>query len=1084
MPLNFKTIKMKKTFTLLFAVILSSAGIQFCAAQSPAKKFSIAAMPAFVQELQQGPPPVELMQNDPALYRRLLKRRTVLTGILQKAVADKQLPKEALEALNTNITPPNPANTSKKESITAAANFQFVKDINTSKDASPYNFNFNYTPAFAVLNKVVYYTADDGIHGSELWRSDGTEEGTYLVKDINPGSASGNAYYIIVFKSKLYFMAYAPETGYELYRSDGTDAGTILLKDIVPGSGSSQPYHFTAMNNSLHFTTIGAYNVSQLWKTDGTAAGTVMVTDIYSAYSASGIGQLINANNVLFFTAYNYAYGRELWRSDGTAGGTYMLKDINIANNNNYSDWNGPANLTAYNSKLYFSANDGYNRMLWQSDGTTAGTTVAPYGNGIILTSNNYGVYQDQPFAIAKNSLFFSGYYYTTGTELYKYNPANTAGIVLVKDIATADVSLGIITENIRSMNDTVYFLVPDFTGTTYELWKSAGTAANTKLVKALPGYANSYSMNVAGNNLYFTTASPEYGYEPWISNGSTAGTKLLKDVNTGAAGSGPGIYTLCNNKVYFSAYAASSGTELWITNGTTGGTKLVKNINTAATASGVPFSNYQNRFATVLSNDKIVFNAYTRTTGYELWKSNGTAAGTTLVKDIIPGENSGYPELYASKNGKAYFMASDSTGECIYMTDGTSAGTKKLGNTSSYIYDIKVADNGTVFYSVYNNSYELWRTDSSGTNFRLRTNIGSVSIGVAGNLCYFTAPSNYGYELWKSNGTLSGTNLLADIFPGSGSSSPGNFIAFNNKILFTAYNGVASYLCMSNGTTTGTKLLTSSISPNFNAGTAMLNGKLYFNAYESTLGYELYSTDGTAEGTGLVKDIYAGSSNSYPQQLTLVGNTIYFQAADATNYNALWKTNGTAAGTKLVKTSPNADGNFYIGNLTSAAGKLYFTFNQALWSSDGTTAGTTTVSDGGLSGITNIIYLLGMGNKLFINGYNYAYGYELYEGDASASVAEFASKAVTKTINTSGLTAQIIANPFVNDLKININSPRNQQVTVTVNNYAGQQLISKTITLNAGTNFISFNGSNWTQGMYVINLYSDTGSISLKAIK
>lgn len=1075
---------MKTTLTLLCIMLLLLENSQHCFAQSAMKKVSLEGMPAFVKELQQGAPPKELILQDPVLYQRLLKRRAVFTGMLQKAVADKQLPKEALQVLNTVREQPQSANTNNNEGFSTAADFPLVKDINTSKDANPYNYNFNYTPTFAVSNNVVYYAADDGIHGAELWRSDGTEEGTYLVKDINPGSASGNAYYITVFKNKLYFMAYTIETGYELYRSDGTNGGTVLLKDIIAGASSSQPQHFAIANNSLYFTaTASAFN-SQLWKTNGTTAGTVMVADIYTTNNFSNAAQLTAANNILFFTAYSYTYGRELWRSDGTAAGTYMLKDINTSNYY-YDNGDGPTNLTSYNARLYFSASDGYTRTLWQSDGSTAGTTVVPYSNSIFLENTSYAVYQDQPFAIAKNSLFFAGSSSTTGTELYKYNPSNTTGIVLVKDISTADVGSRITSEIIRSLNDTIYFILPDFTGTTYNLWKSDGKNGNTKIIKNLPGNVNSYGMNVAGNNLYFSTYSPEYGYEPWISDGSGAGTKLLKDVNPGATGSAPGIFTFCNNKVYFVAASAIAGSELWNTAGNTGSTKLVKNINTTATANGPQSNNNENRFGVALNNNQILFTAYTRTTGYELWKSNGTASGTTIIKDLMPGETSFYPEIYAAKNGKAYFTGSDSTGECIFVTDGTAAGTKKIAIAPNYIYELQVADDGTVFYISALNNIELWRTDSSGTNFKLRTNLGSLEIGIAGNTCYFSAESAYGFELFKSNGTIAGTNLVADIYPGSLSSSPAYFTQLGNKILFSAFNGATTYLCVSDGTTSGTKVLSTTIDPYLWAGAAVYKGKLYFQAYESTLGAELYSTDGTAAGTGLVKNINVSNVNSDLRNFTVAGNTLYFQAYDADNGYALWKTNGTGAGTKVVKTSPNGDGYFFVNNLTSAGGKLYFTYNQLLWVSDGTTAGTTAVSAPGLSNVTSIGYLLGAGNKLFISGYDYTYGYEFYEGDATAGVAAFAAtKAISNTINTSGLTAQLVNNPFINDLKIGINAPKNQQVRITVNNYAGQQLVSKTITINAGTNLISLNAGNWIQGLYMINVYSDTGSISLKAVK
>ena len=88
---------------------------------------------------------------------------------------------------------------------------------------------------FQVMNGVLYYSFDDGVHGRELWRSDGTAAGTVLVKDINPADGSFPKS-LTVFNNQLFFAAWSAGSGYELLRSDGTEAGTILLKNICPGT--------------------------------------------------------------------------------------------------------------------------------------------------------------------------------------------------------------------------------------------------------------------------------------------------------------------------------------------------------------------------------------------------------------------------------------------------------------------------------------------------------------------------------------------------------------------------------------------------------------------------------------------------------------------------------------------------------------------------------------------------------------------------------------------------------------------------------------------------------------------------------
>jgi len=129
------------------------------------------------------------------------------------------------------------------------------------------------------VNGTLFFRANDGIHGEELWKSDGTAAGTMMVKDLNPGAGSSSPGSLTNVNGTLYFAAANGINGVELWKSNGTQAGTVLVKDINAG-GSSSPQYLTNVNGTLFFAADDGVNGSELWKSNGTAAGTVLVKDI------------------------------------------------------------------------------------------------------------------------------------------------------------------------------------------------------------------------------------------------------------------------------------------------------------------------------------------------------------------------------------------------------------------------------------------------------------------------------------------------------------------------------------------------------------------------------------------------------------------------------------------------------------------------------------------------------------------------------------------------------------------------------------------------------------------------------------
>lgn len=392
------------------------------------------------------------------------------------------------------------------------------------------------------------------------------------------------------------------------------------------------------------------------------------------------------------------------------------------------------------------------------------------------------------------------------------------------------------------------------------------------------------------------------------------------------------------SNKIYFTGVDAGNGKELWVTDGTPGGTSLVKDINPGP-ASSTP----QNM---VVFNNALYFFASTPADGIELWKSDGTLGGTVMLKDINPGAgNSAVPATYMFPN-------------------------------TNYLYF--VADDGT-------SGAELWRTDGSpgGTILLKDINPGFASSNPSGFTTYgldvmFSATDlANGAELWKTDGTLAaapaGTILVKDIAPGFFGSNPSMFLVFNNKVYFDALdftNGFEPWV--TDGTELNTSLL-KDIDPGFGFSFPILfdavfmNNKFYFPASTTADGLEVWYSDGTTANTLPFLDInpVAGSSNPFflldfinatsisNLHSRLFNGKMFLYANNGTNGNELWITDGSVPGTMMVKDiNPGADSSVndsLIHLYTSSA--LYFpatdgTTGYELWKSDGTLGNTNRVID------------------------------------------------------------------------------------------------------------------------------------------
>ena len=801
---------------------------------------------------------------------------------------------------------------------------RLVADIRPGSNSSAPN-------SMAAFKSRVYFAAATDGRGEEAWVSDGTAPGTYLFQESLPGAEGGGFHEPFVAGGALYFFARTKPGAYEytLFKYDGSSRPPIPLK-----SGFASPWkNPTAGKGFILFEGDTLSSGKEPWVTDGTPAGTRILRD-WNGPKSGGCTAPVEAGGKVYFASMEIQV-RALWKTDGKT----VVRVGPLPGPGNLATWSDPVplgskiiyggyvSLNSYSAALLPHALDpatgksvrladpvtygymisGYSRpvkwkgkvffcfydnskrayALWVTDGTRAGTKkVTERG---IDPRNGWRT----PVVLPGKGVFFAGKDSKGGWELWRTD-GTSPGTVRVKDINPGPVDGAPM--SLTSMGATLVF-------TAYaplrgrEPWKSDGTSAGTVLLQDLyPGTrgfsSRPRSFTRIPGKVLFVARDPVHGIEPWVTDGTPAGTFLLKDMFPGSGGIFGSAFLRGHGWALFTYPAAGSMNTLWRTDGTPSGTIPLKLSGAAPTMVGNGVS----------LGGKVYFEGRTNLEGKEPWVSDGTARGTRILSDLVPGSSSGRFLEPVSTGKEIFFLGRGKSRYTLWKTDGTAKGTVRvLPNLVDCESLIRLGD----------------------------------KVLFEGRLLNGTA----GLEPWISDGTAAGTRRILDLAPGT---NPGRFLSpfrLGGKVCFFGTDGrTLGYkeygLFLTDGTAAGTVRVGRHA---FGDGYATFVGtvggagrkKAVFWAYTPKYGREPWVTDGTGFGTHLLKDLTPG-----PESSTLTGwigtgsRTLCLAWRTKYRESELLVTDGTSKGTRILS-------EIHPGRRLACSGSLALCRGRVLFSGD-----------------------------------------------------------------------------------------------------------------------------------------------------
>ena len=908
----------------------------------------------------------------------------------------------------------------------AAAAPQLVADLGVTQELDTYGLYWRNTAPATAAGRT-FFVHNDGIHGFELWSTDGTAAGTSMAADVCPGACPGVSRLrpptLLGVGSRVYFEADDGLTGVELWESDGTPTGTRRVADLrtAPGVGSTPiwltplgdrllfvadtggstcslfslvvgdddpalvaafpcatyddaPSDFTPLGAQLVFGAMTSSQGRELWITDGTAIGTTLLLDVApgapSGLSSAGSEvfrwlRWLATGTRVFFPAADGVHGVELWASDGTAAGTSMVVDLAAG-----SADSTPSDLALLGTDLLFVATTAATGAeIWRIP--IAGPPL-PEALEVVPGTTGSG-----PAFLGTTSAgaFFAASRSDVGRELF-VTDGTSAGTRLVADTVPGEEGLPF---SFRAVNgfieaDRLFFGGRDHRGV--ELWSSDGSAAGTSIVADLnPGPDSFFDTEVGwprampgtlpdGRHLVFGS-EPVHGREPWLTDGA-GGISLLADVDQQSSIDSC-FPKLCTQLVGDGSRLAFPALD-WTAGDVTIGSRAVGWMDGTAQAHLVRPQNLTGSWVlrwpafgldlAAWANGLLFFPAGIDYSNDETWMSDGTPAGTRRVRDVAPAVPRDQPVGVVSRFGRAYLAFDEYFGggvsrQSLWVTDGTAAGTHEIGPYLTAVDDPNAPVESFLLFSRTGSTVTLWQLDDAASAPRALTTlddawwsvVAEIPLGPGGErvLLLVETPPYWPREprrlwSWSAGGGL--VLLSNDFVPLAGEWD--YEVAFlrppvallGNRVLFVAGDDEhGAELWMTDGTAAGTHLVADVYPGDLGSHPRwfmVLGSALYFSAYEPGHGREVWRSDGST--TELVLDVMPGAPSSMPSYLTAVEDELYFAAsAPGAGVELLsWDTRASGSPPSVFDVFAGADSSSPT-NLTSMSGQLYFFANDGV---------------------------------------------------------------------------------------------------------------------------------------------------------